>query len=139
MLPFDRQWFSQSAASDHALANLEQAVGVPLPAEYLALLSFSNGGEGPLPVEPYNFCLDSVEITTEAWSGGSYREFFPGFLVFGGNGGGEYIAFDLRSSIQPWPVVALNMTNTDLSESVTPIANDFASFLKLVGVASPDA
>ncbi len=135
MFPSDRQWFRQDAASNQALAQLRLAVHEALPPEYFALLSYSNGGEGPLPVQPYNLCLDPAEVTAEAWSTGSYKEFFPDFLVFGSNGGGEYIAFDLRSK-QPWPVVALDMTNADLSESVMPIAEDFASFLKLVGIAT---
>ena len=66
-------------------------------------------------------------------SRGLKNEFFPGFLVIGSNGGGEYVAFDMRGS-EPWPVVSLDMTNIDLTESVQLIAEDFDTFLSLVGI-----
>jgi hypothetical protein len=138
MLDPEAQWFRRDPASEQVLEKLKLAVGAPLPQEYLDLLSYSNGGEGPLPVQPYNLCLDSAEVTAGSWQSGSYKEFFPGFLVFGGNGGGEYIAFDLRQG-SPWPVVALDMTNIDLAESVMPIADDFASFVALIGFETGDA
>jgi SMI1/KNR4 family protein SUKH-1 len=138
MLTSEAQWFRQGPASDLALEKLKLAVVDPLPQEYLDLLSYSNGGEGPLPVQPYNLCLDSAEVTAESWQTGAYKEFFPGFLVFGSNGGGEYIAFDQRQG-SPWPVVALDMTNIDLSETVMPIAESFASFVGLIGVEARNA
>lgn len=138
MLTSEAQWFRQDPASDLALAKLKLAVGDSLPQEYLDLLSYSNGGEGPLPVQPYNLCLDSAEVTAEAWQSGSYSELFPGFLVFGSNGGGEYIAFDQRQGL-PWRVVAIDMTNIALAEAVMPIATDFASFVALIGFEARDA
>jgi hypothetical protein len=138
MIPADRVWYKFPGASREALQELRANVGVELPDEYYDLLAFSNGGEGPLSVSPYNFCLDSAEDATKYKVTKSYEEFFPGFFVFGGNGGGEYIAFDLRGS-KPWPVVAIDMTNINLSESVQLIAIDFPSFLALVGMEKQDA
>lgn len=54
--------------------------------------------------------------------------------MIGGNGAGEAIAFDMRVS-KPSPIVAFDMTNTNLIEVVVTVASDFVSFLKLVGVA----
>jgi hypothetical protein len=59
-------------------------------------------------------------------------------FFFGCSGGGEYIAFDLRGT-SPWPVVAIDMTNIDLSESVQVLAQDFSTFMEFVGVEKPDA
>jgi hypothetical protein len=61
MIPSDREWHSAHAASATALADLRSAAPARLPAAYLELLAFSNGGEGPLPVDPFNLCLHSAE------------------------------------------------------------------------------
>jgi hypothetical protein len=113
-------------------------VDAPLPTEYLQLLTFSNGGEGPLAVQPWNFCLDSAEEAAKYWCERTFEEFFPGFFVFGGNGAGELLALDLRGSA-PWPVVAIDSGNCDLGESVLRVAQDFGTFLSLVGVEKEDA
>ena len=138
MFPSDRIWLKLPGASIAALEKLRASAGVDLPNEYLELLAYSNGGEGPLQVPPYTFCLDSAEEATMYKEERTYEEFFPSFFVFGGAGGGEYIALDLRGS-EPWPVVAIDMTNIDLSESVQFIARDFTSFLTFVGIESADA
>ena len=108
-----------------------------LPPEYFQLLAFSNGGEGPLPVEPYNFCLDEAEYAAKQYADKVFHEYFPGLFVIGGNGGGEAIAFDMRGA-KPWPIVAFDMTNIDLDESVVTLAPNFVSFLDLVGVPPRD-
>jgi hypothetical protein len=123
-------------ASNQAIESLAACAGVALPNEYIALLRASNGGEGPLAIQPFYFCLDSAEDTARSKIGNVHDESFTGFFIFGSNGSGEVIAFDLRSD-HPWPVVAIDMTNINLTESVLPIARDFASFLELVGVEAP--
>jgi hypothetical protein len=138
MLQAGRTWFKYPGASPDVLDALRAGAGVELPKEYFDLLAFSNGGEGPISVSPYTLCLDSAEDALKYKVERTYEEFFPGFFVFGSNGGGAYIAFDVRSR-KPWPVVAIDMTNIDLRESVEFIANDFASFLTLVGVKKGDA
>ena len=138
ILPADRIWQGCPGASEEALRALREFAGAELPDEYYDFLSFSNGGEGPLSVQPYHFCADSAEDAKENKRAQIYEEFFPGLFVFGSNGGGEYIAFDLRSS-KPWPVVAIDMTNINLDESVLFIADSFHSFLAMVGLESQDA
>jgi SMI1 / KNR4 family (SUKH-1) len=133
MIPSNRKWSQREPASVEAIAGLNAVANVPLPTEYLQLLAFSNGGEGPLAVQPWNFCLDSAEEATKYQSERTFEEFFPGFFVFGGNGAGELLALDLRGAA-PWPVVAIDSTNCDLSESVLRVAKDFGVFLSLVGV-----
>jgi len=138
MFSADSAWIKVPGASAPALEELRAAVDLDLPRAYFDLLSFSDGGEGPLAVSPYNFCLHSAAEAMLAWVQGTYREFFPGFFVFGVSGGGDYIAFDFRKS-EPWPVVAIDMTNIDLSESVDLVAHDFQSFLALIGAEKADA
>ena len=138
VLAAGRTWLKRPAAAEEALCALRAEAGVDLPEEYFAFLRFSNGGEGPLPIAPYNFCLDCAEDVLGYLREKLYEEFFPEFFVFGSSGGGDYVAFDLRRA-QPWPVVAIDMTNTDLTESVDPIAGDFASFLAIVGLTRSSA
>ena len=133
MLSPDREWHHEPGATESSLSSLRATIGCSLPPEYFALLAQSNGGEGPLAASPFNLCLFSAEEAAKLKADGTYDEFFPGFFMFGSNGGGEYIGFDLRGT-EPWPVVAIDMTNIDLFESVELIASDFNDFLSLVGV-----
>jgi hypothetical protein len=79
-----RDWFSFPGASAAALDQLRASARVKLPESYFALLSHSNGGEGPLPVQPFNLCLYPVEEVIEIESDRTYQEFFPELFVVGG-------------------------------------------------------
>jgi len=128
-----RDWHKVAGAPPATLAQLRTIAPVPLPESYLSLLAFSNGGEGPLPVQPLWFCLYPAEEVIEIERAGSFREFFPNLFVIGGNGGGEAIALDLRRGA-PYPLVSFDMTNIDLAESIWPIALSFDAALELIGV-----
>jgi hypothetical protein len=132
ILSHDLEWRRVPGASVNDLDRLRRASPVQLPEEYLALLAESDGGEGPLPVQPLWFQLDPAKVTASAIEGGAHEEFFRGFVVIGSNGGGEFVALDVRAS-PPWQVVAIDMTNIDLVESVRAIAPEFASFLQFLG------
>jgi SMI1 / KNR4 family (SUKH-1) len=133
----DRDWHAVAGASESAIEQLCRAVLCPLPASYLALLRTTNGGEGPLARQPYYVLLDSAENVADAAKGKHHEEFFPGFVVIGSNGGGEFIALDARTP-GPLAVVAIDMTNIDLDESVLPIASDFDAFINLLGILVRD-
>ena len=132
MLAKDAMWHGNAPAEPDSLNLLRVAAGVELPDDYLRFLAFSDGGEGPLGVDPGYIVIDPVNDVVAHKKNRTFEEFFPGFLVFGGNGGGELLAFDIRSS-GPWPVVMIAMTNIDLSESVVRIAADFSELLKSIG------
>jgi hypothetical protein len=131
-------WHRLPGAPAESLQALRIEFGENLPFEYTELLGWSNGGEGSLLVQPYALCLDSAEDVLRYWREAAYRHDFPGFLVIGSNGAGEYIAFDTRQP-KSWPVVALDMTNIDLCETVTPVAQDFATLLNFIAVPRADA
>jgi hypothetical protein len=128
-----RDWYKHEGASPAAIEQLKEVAPVSLPDNYLSLLSYTNGGEGPLPVQPLWFCLYPAEEVADIQQAGTFREFFPGFFVIGGSGGGEAIAFDLRENA-PYPLVSFDMTNIDLTESVQRIAASFDVALELIGV-----
>ena len=127
-----REWYGAKGASDEAIERLTAVAPVPLPESYLSLLKFSNGGEGPLPVEPCCLRLDSAEVVVQTELDGTFHEFFPGLFVIGGNGGGEVVAFDFRSG-PPYRLVFFDMTNIDLPESVLPLADTFDEALHFIG------
>ena len=128
----DREWHGAKGASSAALALLKSVAPVDLPESYYSLLSFSNGGEGPLPVQPLWLCLYPAEEVVQIERDGTFREFFAKLFVIGGNGGGEAVAFDLRES-EPYPIIVFDMANINLPESVRPIASSFDAALKLIG------
>lgn len=132
MIPSDRDWRAAPEATEASLARLVAASPIELPSEYLRFLAYSNGGEGPLGFQPYYFQIDPADDAALALEDRRHEEFFPGFIIIGSNGGGEYVGLDVRGS-SPWPVVALDMTNIDLDESVLVIASSFAAFIDLVG------
>ena len=129
----DREWSRAAPASDASLARLRRSSPVDLPQSYCALLAYSDGGEGPLQVQPLWFQLDPSDVTADAIERRQYNEFFPGFVIIGSNGAGEYIALDIRGT-SPWPVVAIDMTNPDLDESVLTVSPCFDGFLELIGL-----
>src|SRR4051794_23741397 len=81
-------------ASPAVLRDLASASPIALPEEYLALLGFSNGGEGNLGVEPGWFVLWPAEEVLVSNREFGVPELLPGFFGFGSNGGGELLAFD---------------------------------------------
>jgi hypothetical protein len=133
----DRSWRAVPGASETAIEELCNAAPCRLPASYLSLLRTTNGGEGPLARQPYHLQLDSAETVAETAVSKRHEEFFPGFVMIGSDGGGEFIALDARAP-GPLPVVAIDMTNIDLEESVLPIAPDFDAFIDLIGIETPN-
>ena len=121
-------------ASAQAIDALRAAAPTELPASYLHLLSVSNGGEGPLPVNPFNLCLDAAEEVSARLATGQGK--VDGLMIFGSNGGGEYLAFDTRQGA-PWPVVTIDMVAGPASAEL--VAADFDAFIDLIGVEPPDA
>ena len=127
-----RDWFAAEGATTEDLAHLRAVAPADLPQRYVDLLAFSDGGEGPLPTNPYNLCLDPARAVTEMIESRNYGQAgFDGFLIFGGNGGGEYLAFDLRRG-SPWPVVTIDMVAGIGSAEV--VAPDFDAFYDQIGI-----
>ena len=114
------------------LHNLRKSFEVALPEGLYELLRFSNGGEWELPVQPFNFVLNSAKEIQEINKAPSYLDIFKGFFCIGGNGGGEYIAIDY--TFKKDEIVALDMNNTDIRESRLKIADDFGVFVRMIGI-----
>lgn len=127
-----RDWIAVSGATPESLAELKAVAPPDLPSRYVDLLAFSNGGEGPLPMNPYNLCLDSAgTVTAGLISENHGLADLEGFIIFGGNGGGEYLAFDTRAGA-PWTIVTIDMVAGESSAEV--IAPDFNTFFDRIGL-----
>jgi hypothetical protein len=132
-----RDWFAARGAAAETLSRLRAVAPDDLPERYLTLLASSNGGEGPLPFNPYNLRLDPAESVAQAIESKNHGQAdLSGFLIIGGNGGGEYIAFDTRQGA-PWPIVTIDMVAGSGSAEV--IAVDFDTFYDCIGVEEEQA
>lgn len=129
-------WRGKAGATEAEIADLVAAATCPLPADYLAFLRISNGGEGALSAPPLWLVLDDAAFVARSLRQAQAEPFFPGLLVIGSNGAGEAIAFDLRHGAVAG-IVCFDMTNADLSESVQPVAASFTDLMALV-VATGD-
>ena len=126
-----KNWKKRLGASQKVLIDLASIAPAPLSDSYPNFLANSNGGDGPLIVQPYWLMLYPAVEVMEIETDGTFHEFFPGYFVIGSNGAGEAIAFDLREGMAG-AIIYFDMTNIDLAESVQPLAKSFSELLELI-------
>lgn len=119
-------WLLSLGAPEDVLKELQSAV-LGLPPSYLDLLRIGNGGEVELSVWPYTLCLDSAEDALDYWKSETYT--IQDAFVFGGDGGGELLAFDMR---QPDTCSVICFDPIDPEGSIEQIAPSFEHFIALV-------
>ena len=127
----EREWVAVAPASEAEIALLVSRARAKLPQEYISLLQFSNGGEGPLALPPLWFQLYAVQNCIELCHNSQVVECFPDFIFFGSNGGLESIAFSLRTG-PPWPIVMIDKIAGP--ESAEEIAPNMAAFVEAIGL-----
>jgi hypothetical protein len=121
------RWRRQAPADGAAVARL--AAELPtLPADYLAFLRLSNGGEGDLGVEPGWFQLWRAEDVSARNFEYAVPEFLPGYVGFGSSGGGELLAFGPGGR----GVYAVPFVPMDPAEA-QPVASDFTQLARAFG------
>jgi hypothetical protein len=125
------KWDGEAPASSEIIRKLVAESKTELPEEYLALLLYSNGGEGELAVEPGWFQLWPAEKVVELNEGYGVEKNAPGFFGFGSNGGGEMLAFDTREC-KPWKVVMIPFIPMMMEDAIV-IADDFRAFIRAMG------
>lgn len=131
-----RDWFAKPSASAEELEEIRGVFPKSVPVSYFDLLAYSNGGEGPLPVNPFNFCLDPVVTALDAFHSRNYdRPDLDGFLIIGGDGSRELIAFDMRMA-QPGVIVTIDIVEGP--DSAEMIAENFEGFIDLIGKKTAD-
>lgn len=132
---FKGNWHSLPPAPETEIEELKNSVKIELPQEFLDLLRFSNGGEGNIALPPLIFKLDAIQEIINLQNDEFYREEFPDCFFFGGNGGLEIIAFDLRK--KPYSVVMIDPISGE--ESAIEIAPNITEFIKAIGLEYKDA
>jgi hypothetical protein len=125
------KWNREPPANAQSIHKLVTESAIELPEEYLALLRYSNGGEGELAIEPGWFQLWPAEKVVEFNRGYEVEQNAPGFFGFGSNGGGEMLAFDTRKG-QPWKVAMIPFIPMRTEEAIE-IAGSFRVFIEAMG------
>lgn len=124
-----RNWKKFSPATETEIEELKSLIKIELPESFLNLLRFSNGGEGDIALPPLIFRLDEVQEIINLRKNEFYKNEFPNYLFFGGNGGLEMIAFDLRK--MPYAIVMIDPIAGE--ESAIEIAPNITEFIKAIG------
>jgi len=130
-----RSWATGPPGDEATIRSLGETAPIELPPEYIDLLRHCDGGEGPLALRPLYFVLYSAEFAAELNASSEHRDQYPGYFVFGSNGGLESIAFDIRAA-RPWPVAMYDPTEG--VESAVVIAEDMATFMSAIGLEAPE-
>lgn len=127
----DAVWDPEEPAKPESIQKLVDNAGKELPEEYLALLSYSDGGDGVLGIEPGWLQLWSSAEVLENNKDYEIVEYIPGFFGFGSSGGGELLALDTRGG-KPWKVVMIPFVPMS-AELAIVIAEDFDEFIRAIG------
>jgi hypothetical protein len=127
----DTAWNKEKPATPESIQKLVDNAGKELPEDYLALLSYSDGGEGILGIEPGWLQLWSSVDVLEHNKGYKIEEYIPGFFGFGSSGGGELLAFDTQSS-EPWKIVMIPFIPMSPKEAIV-IAKNLEEFIRVIG------
>lgn len=124
-------WTRHAPASEKAIARLIAFCDFSLPNAYLTFLRFSNGGEGPLSIDPWWFQLYSAEKVIANNKGYNVAEFLPGYLLIGSSGGGEMLVFRKRdrSPSRVYMVPFITIAESD----VLQVCRDFEKFVMSMG------
>jgi len=125
------QWTPAKPATKAAMQQLVKSAGVELPADYIAFLQGSSGGEGSLGIEPSWIMLWPAQEVIAANRDYCVSEFLPGFFAFGSSGSDEMFAFDLRKPGQV-SVVMVPFIGMDADEAIL-VAPTFAALANHFG------
>jgi hypothetical protein len=115
-----------SGATREAIDLASAALGITFPADYVAYMLESDGGEGRLGPGSYIALYPVGELLTKN-KDYAVDEFAPGLVLFGSDGGGMAFAFDKRRS--PAEIVEVPFIPMSLDE-VEARGADFLSFLR---------
>lgn len=118
------EWHLEEGATQDEIDAAEGALGLSLPADYLAFMREHDGGDGF--VGKNYLMLWGVSELEQFNREYRVNEFAPGLLLFGSSGGGEAYAFDTRKS--GMPVVRVPFIPMGL-RYVRDVARTFAEML----------
>ncbi len=127
----DAEWKKKEPAKSESIQNLVDYAPDELPKEYLALLRYSDGGEGKINLEIGWFQLWSSADVIKLNNVYEISKNLPGYFCFGSNGGSELLAFDMENG-RPLKVVMIPLIPMSAKEAEV-IANSFEKFIRAIG------
>jgi hypothetical protein len=97
-----------------------------LPEDYAKFLQEANGGEGFVGPNAYVILWRGEDLMSmnDAYH---VREYAPGLVLFGSDGGGEAFAFNMRADGKP--IVSVPFIGLDRA-AARPLASNFNDFLE---------
>ena len=108
--------------------NIIDKIDLPknLPQDYLELIEFCNGGEGFIGEE--YIILYKLEELNKINKDCNVNEFAPGIFIIGSNGGGEAIAFDLRTNKTKYILIPFILEY----DAIIELGNNMGEFLERI-------
>lgn len=129
---FFRNFRSNEPSTEVSLCRVESDLGLIFPIDYREFLLQFGGGEGFVGNQYLIFwAADEIGPFNADYE---VREYAPGLLLIGSNGGGEGFAFDLRSG--RYNIVVVPFIGMSL-ECATSVAPTFVELLEKLN--QPDA
>jgi hypothetical protein len=113
-------------AAENTVRQLSSSLGVGLPADYVEFLLSTNGAEGPIGQSSYVsvWPVEEVQVLNNEYA---VKEFAPGLLLFGSDGGDTGYAFDTRfkdERVVEVPFIGMSL------DAVTPRGRSLAEFFE---------
>jgi hypothetical protein len=121
-------------ASEDAIRKLPMTIGCAIPSEYLELLAFANGIEGPVGDAGYLVLYSSDRMITER-ERGLVSKYLPQLLVFGSDGGDAGYAYDTRT-VPPY-IVQVSLSCPQ-ETAIRPLGQSLVEFLEYLCALSHD-
>lgn len=103
------------------------------PLDYLAVLQFTDGGEGFIRYSYFRlYSITELLLLNEAYQ---VEKFAPGLIIFGSNGSGEAFGFDARED--PMEIVQIPFIPMDFKYA-EPFGKSFVEFLSALEESKND-
>lgn len=128
LLDGGHKWAGNPPASEEDLAVLIAESPVPLPAEYLALLRLSDGGDAAMSGYPTYVRIWPARTAIEYNRDYEVQRWLPGFVGIGDNGGSDMVGFDSRRG-EPYPVCAVPFAPMEWEAAMGQVP-DFGTFIR---------
>jgi hypothetical protein len=123
-------WRRYPGCCENELHALAASAPIQLPADYLAFLRLSNGGEGPLGISPGWFIVWPASEVLK-WNQANERDKYYRDLFLFGQCDGNLFGFDLTRQY-PWPLVALDYLDSK-RECMDQLGPNFIAFCQSMG------
>jgi hypothetical protein len=118
-------FIKKASATEEDARHACNVLNFQLPPDYLAVLHFSNGGEGFIQNSYVRlYSIDELLSLNEAYQ---VKRFCPGLILFGSNGSGEAFGFDTRQD--PLEIVQIPFIPMDF-EYARSLGKSFLEFLR---------